>query len=185
MTGSLSLVIGPMASGKTSHLMREISRFRHIGKTVMIVNHDLDTRFGRDSIFSHDGHQIPCRMASSLLPLIKSARFQEAHVIVIEEVQFFHDAFLFCSEAADSFDKHIIAAGLQGTRIREPWPVVSQLVPIADHIHHLKGLCMGCRDGTLGSFTKRLAEEVPGQTLIGDMQAYACVCRNHYTHSFS
>ena len=178
--GQFSLVIGPMGAGKTSFLMREINRYRHIDKNVMVINHACDTRYGRDAIISHDGIEISCVMSTSLLTLLDQEQFAKADVIAIEEVQFFADAPAFCLEATEKHNKHVIAVGLQATRLREPWTTISNLIPIADEVRQLKGLCMVCRNGSSGSFTKRTAAEKLGQNLVGDLRSYTCVCRQHY-----
>lgn len=179
---TISLIIGAMGAGKTSALIREINRYRHIGKSVMVINHASDVRFGRDAIITHDREKIDCIMSNELTTLMKSACYASSDVICIEEVQFFEvpDVLNFCKKAADIDSKQIIIAGLQGDRHRRPWPVISALVPISDHIVHLTGLCNRCRDGTSGSFTKRTAPETSDDKLIGDLHDYTCLCRAHY-----
>ena len=42
--GYLDLIIGPMFSGKTEFLLRELNIFSIMGANVLYVNHELDTR---------------------------------------------------------------------------------------------------------------------------------------------
>lgn len=148
----------------------------------MVINHTSDTRFGRDAVITHDGAELPCKMVDQLMPIVDSHEYQRARVVALEEIQFFdvEDAIEFCKRAADRDGKHVIVAALQGSRHREAWPIVSGLIPLADKIRHLSGLCADCRDGTPGSFTRRITPEIPGQSLIGDSRDYACLCRCHY-----
>ena len=50
-----------MYSGKTTELIRRITRCRSIGKRVLVVNSKLDSRYsGKDSIISHDEYSYNC-----------------------------------------------------------------------------------------------------------------------------
>lgn len=180
--GTITLIIGAMSAGKTSALISEINRYRHIGKRVMVVNHASDVRFGRDAIITHDKGKIDCIMCNELSRLTDTEDYASSDLVCLEEIQFFDvpDVLNFCSRAADIDSKQVIIAGLQGDRHRNPWPVISALIPISDHIIHLTGLCNQCRDGTSGSFTKRTAPETDGNDLIGDLHDYTCLCRKHY-----
>ena len=48
--GFLDIIIGPMFSGKTNYLLKEITVFSIMGAKVLYINHSLDNR--SDSIFS-------------------------------------------------------------------------------------------------------------------------------------
>ena len=171
-------------AGKTSQLIREIKRYSSIGKAVMVINHKSDIRFGRNAIRTHDGSDMACEMTDTLMFWKGTDRYKLAEVIAIEEIQFFsaQDAKDFCIQAVEYDGKCIVAAGLQGSRHRDSWPTISALIPLADDIRHLRGLCSGCRDGTPGAFTRRITSE-DGNSLIGDGNDYACLCRKHYLYT--
>lgn len=172
-------------SSKSTTVASVINRYRHIGKRVLVINHSSDTRYGRDAIITHDGLQIPCMMTDMLEPILHSKDYEESDLVVLEEVQFYDptDVLAFCKQACDFDGKHVTAAGLQGTRHREPWPVISSLIPLAEKIVHLTGLCSACRDGTDAAFTKRIAPETQGESLVGGKDEYMCLCRRHYTET--
>lgn len=173
-----------MMSSKSTTVASVINRYRHIGKCVLVINHCSDTRYGRDAIITHDGLQIPCIMTDVLETILKTKEYQKADLVVLEEIQFYdpEDVLAFCKQACDVDGKHVTAAGLQGNRHREPWPVISALVPLAEKIIHLTGLCSACRDGTDAAFTKRVAPEVQGVSLVGGKDDYMCLCRHHYVN---
>ena len=181
-TGSLTLIIGSMMSSKSTTVASVVNRYRHIGKRVLVINHCSDTRYGRDAIITHDGLQIPCTMTAALEPILRTREYEESDLIVLEEIQFYDeiDVFAFCTRACDFDGKHVTAAGLQGDRHRESWPVISKLIPLAEKIIHLTGLCSVCRDGTSAAFTKRIAPELQGGSLVGGKDEYMCLCRRHY-----
>ena len=183
LIGSFTLIIGSMMSNKSTQLISHINRFRHIGRRVLVINHSKDTRYGRQSVITHDGLQLPCTMVDTLCPLFETEEYLSSDVIAIEEMQFFdsEDAVAFCTRACDLDGKHVIAAALQGDRHRDAWPTVSSLIPIADRIQQTTGLCTTCADGTPGCFTKRITPE--SENLVGGSKDYACLCRKHYVRT--
>ena len=51
--GSIHLILGCMFSGKTTELVRNIKRFRSIGRTTMVINYHLDNRYGENTVSTH------------------------------------------------------------------------------------------------------------------------------------
>ena len=105
--------------------------------------------------------------------------YQRADIIVIEELQFFPDAYEVITKIISRDDKTIITAGLTSDYKRQPFGDVLRLVPYADQVTHLRGLCCYCRDGTPGAFTLRTADDT-ATTLVAANDAYKVVCREHY-----
>lgn len=53
--GNISMILGPMFSGKSSQLLRKVRRYEHATKKCIVVNYDKDNRYGYDStIATHD-----------------------------------------------------------------------------------------------------------------------------------
>ena len=197
-TGSLTLYIGPMFSGKSSRLVQIINTRRAIGLNVLVVNHALDTRFNNkdtivthdeiepkdtptDSIFNHD-------MTSSIKLLHLKDLFydpltipavERADVICIDELQFFDDALRFIPILCNTLHKQVYAAGLIADYQQQAFGDVLNLIPHADAILHCTALCSVCNNGTPGPFTQRLTSH-QHQILIGAKNTYRSVCRQHY-----
>jgi thymidine kinase len=187
VTGRLELIIGPMFASKSTELIRIASRYKSIGKKIMAINHTYNNRYGTTNISSHD-HNIlnDCIVATNLAEIIENAdnrrQFEEADVIVIEELQFFADAYQNIIEWVDQYHKIIIAAGLSGDYRRESFGDIYRLIPHAEDITKLSAYCSICRDGTLGHFTQRFTEE-SDRTLVGSSDKYRAVCRYHFNTS--
>ena len=192
--GSLKIILGPMFSGKSTELIRHIRRYRAIGKTVLVVNHCLNQRYGSTGITTHDARERAStpsppkddfatlnltRLQSLLDDAAPRAALESADIVCIEELQFFEDAQRVVTALVEAHHKHVVAAGLVADYRRQPFGAVLTLLPLADEIVHLRALCAECCDGTLGSFTKRLgaAKET---TLVGTADEYRVVCRKHY-----
>ncbi len=178
----LILIIGPMFAGKSTELLRRVKRYQILNKKVLAVNHSNDTRYGPASeINTHDDESLKgCVFVSNLCDLIwedeTRKEYEDADVIVIDELQFFPDALTFVQKALDQDGKTIVAAGLKGDFNRIPFESVSQLIPYASTVIDIPALCRKCGDGTEAPFTKRTTASQE-KTLIGGADIYEAVCQ--------
>ena len=178
MTGYLHLITGPMMSGKTSRLITLIEKLSII-KKIYVINSTLDNRYNINSITTHNGTSIKSYSFEDLeLDFNKLKKIREEYdVIALDEIQFFSNLTDFIKICLE-LDFHIIACGLNGNYLQEPFGEVINLIPLCDKIEFLKGYCIQCKDGTKGSFTKRLSKN-NSEILIGNSNIYQCVCRKH------
>jgi thymidine kinase len=182
--GRLDLIIGPMYSGKSTHLIGAIYRYESIGKKVMCINHNIDNRYGTNVISSHNMVQRKCISTEKLVSIFDNTDYTDSHIVVIEEGQFFTDLLYFVERAVDMDKKHVIVAGLSGDFKRRPFGQILDLVPIADSIEKLTAFCKLCNDGTFAHFSKRIVggecETTTDPILVGTSDTYLPVCRFHY-----
>ncbi|OAY61162.1 thymidine kinase a [Manihot esculenta] len=179
-SGEIHVIVGPMFAGKTTTLLRRIQSESSDGRKVAVIKSNRDTRYGLDSIVTHDGVKLPC-MA---LPNLSSFRqkfgadaYEQLDVIGIDEAQFFEDLYDFCCEAADHDGKTLIVAGLDGDYLRRSFGSVLDIIPLADSVTKLTARCELC--GKRAFFTLRKTEETRIE-LIGGADVYMPVCRHHY-----
>ena len=178
--GRLELIIGPMYASKTTELIKITNRYKSIGKKILAVNHKINNRYGTCNIISHDSKELDdCIVVERLHELKQNKLYLESDIIIIEELQFFVDAFDFVKKATDIDKKVVIAAGLDGDSNREPFGDVLRLIPYAEKVTKLSALCQLCGDGTLAFFTKRLVDN-NNKILIGTKKEFISVCRRHY-----
>ena len=52
--GSITLILGPMFSGKSTELLRCIRRFEVARKRVVLLKFRADTRYSESAVVSHD-----------------------------------------------------------------------------------------------------------------------------------
>jgi len=165
-----------MFSGKSTELIRMVSRHRIIGKNVMVVNHRIDNRYSdKDDVVSHSGHGMAGIKVSKLSELDLS---QKPEVIAIDEAQFFEDLTDHVMHFVEDLGISVIVAGLSGDYKRNAFGNILELVPKCDHMVFTKAYCSLCKDGTEAVFTKRIVDE-QRQTLVGSTQ-YKAVCRKCY-----
>ncbi len=180
--GYLELIIGPMYAGKSTELIRIINRYKCLKKKITVINHVLNNRYGSSCLTTHNKDKIDnCILLSQLSELDKDLLIN-SDVIIIEELQFFNDAYNSIIEWCDIYHKSVVAAGLDGDFMRQPFGDVLKLIPHAEKITKLSALCKHCGDGTLAHFTKRITNnnEI---TLVGSDDIYEAVCRKHFLHN--
>ena len=180
--GRIELIIGPMFASKSTELIRLANRYKCIKKNILAINHKLNNRYGHQTITTHDKTVLDDCIITDNLASIKtkySELYKNADIILIEELQFFEDAFDFVTTSADIDHKIVIAAGLSGDFQREPFGDVMRLIPHAESVIKLSALCKFCGDGTPAYFTKRLVDS-DEKTLVGHNDKYEPVCRKHF-----
>ncbi|KRH36567.1 hypothetical protein GLYMA_09G011500v4 [Glycine max] len=123
-SGEIHVIVGPMFAGKTTSLLRRIQSETTNGRNVAIIKSSKDTRYGLDSIVTHDGAELPCwalENLSSFKQKFGIDAYEKLDVIGIDEAQFFDDLYEFCLQAADHDGKTVIVAGLDGNYLSRLW----------------------------------------------------------------
>ncbi|XP_059624806.1 thymidine kinase a-like [Cornus florida] len=179
-SGEIHVIVGPMFAGKTTTLLRRVKSECTAGRSVAIIKSNKDTRYGLDSIVTHDGVKFPCWPLSDLSSFRQKFgpdAYDKLDVIGIDEAQFFDDLYDFCRKAADHDGKTVIVAGLDGDYLRRSFGSVLDIIPLADSVNKLTARCELC--GKRAFFTLRKTEQTQTE-LIGGADVYMPVCRKHY-----
>tara|TARA_Y100000591_G_C21828867_1_gene698370 strand:- start:449 stop:976 length:528 start_codon:yes stop_codon:yes gene_type:complete len=173
----LQIILGPMFSGKSTELIRIIGRYDAINKSTLLINHTLDTRTD-ESVKTHSNIKRKAIKTNKLMDIYKTESFQKAEVIGIDEGNFYEDLHEFICKC-ENLKKIIVIVGLDGDYRKQKFGQVLDCIPKCNNITKLNALCMICKDGTPGIFTKRIAKDNK-QILVGADDAYMSVCRNCY-----
>jgi thymidine kinase len=186
----LKLYIGPMFSGKSTHLLTEINKYKHITSNIIVINHILDKKRHLELeksdgyLKTHDNKIFPAIMLNNLSEIYInesfSSKYKTADIIIIDEGQFYPDIFEFLKyELKLQRKKTFIVAGLSGDSNMCPIGDILKLVPLADEIYKLTAYCIYCKDATLASFTMKESKDKT-QITIGNAELYSPVCRKHH-----
>lgn len=178
--GYLELVIGPMFSGKTTHLIQAYKKYTYIGKRVMVINYADDKRYHDTMLSTHDKIMIPCVQTSKMRELWKNREFMNSEVVLINEGQFFADLYDAVLEMVDVHNKIVYICGLDGDFKREKFGSILELIPHCNKVIKLHSLCSSCKNGNPGIFSHRLTHD-ESQILIGS-DIYVPLCRKCYLH---
>jgi thymidine kinase len=179
---SLEIVLGPMFSGKSSYALSYIRRQRAIGKTVVVIKPNIDSRYSNEHVLvTHNKEQTPCivwPVYEVLNPLIPS--ITSADCIVLEETQFFKGVRKFVEYILRVSKKNILIVGLDGTAGQEPFGEIFECIPLATNVTKLCALCRRCGDGTVAPFTKKIySEDIRTVVDVGGAEKYESVCVKH------
>ena len=181
-TMSLRIVVGPMFAGKTSEIQSVVRRYGCLGKNVLVLTADIDTRYRRDAVVNHDQAAIPAHGVDvrGLEAVLTWPAFAAATAVVVDEAQFFVGCLVdFVRTAVDRYGKHVVVVGLDSDAEQRPFGDVLALAAHADSIEKKTALCRRCGDGTAAIFTKAIGLH-ESQVAVGGAEMYEPVCRRHY-----
>lgn len=180
---SITTIIGPMFSGKTSELIRLIDRKRIAKKNCLIIRHTGDNRFEyADNLSKHitthnefkyqkcDIIYLSDFSEDSLLSTICS-KYQ---VVGIDEGFFFKGINNFCNALAYR-GICVIVASLESSYQQNLFTEIGELIATSEIVIKLTAVCMMC-ENTEASFTIRTIES-DKEILVGSNDIYQAVCR--------
>lgn len=168
----ITLITGPMFCGKTTELIRRLTRAKIAGKNVILLRPAIDTR---DHLtHSRLSHSIEEKFIDETEPLSSSELFSY-DVIGIDEGQFFNDL-KFLVETFTKWGKTVVIAGLNGTSEQKPFQPILDLIPIAEEIIKLNSVCMKC-GSDYGTFTSYKGNDKDSDIKVGDEHEYEALCR--------
>lgn len=179
----LTVILGPMFSGKTSRLCFELNRYADIGMKVLYINSTQDTR--SDMMSSHSSgtvlnKRITTVKVESLNNIVDIINVHLYDVIGVDEASFFDDLSEII-EWVDYNEKIVIVSGLNNSFKREPFGHVVDLSRHADEVIKLNAKCHLClKEGHVvdAPFSYRIGEN-KDEVLIDDTK-YLALCRKHW-----
>mgnify|MGYP003682004469 CR=1 FL=1 len=174
--GHIELIIGPMFSGKTSHLIARAKRYTFQKKRIIVIKYISDTRYSDgNNISTHDNINYDAIVSNKNLgETLTEDILNNIDVILIDEGQFYDDLYNFCIEWVSN-GKIIIIAGLNGTYLQKPFGQIIDLIPQADIITKLSAVCAFCTADA--HFTTRIDNTDDTIEVIGSNDIYQPVCR--------
>ncbi len=168
----IELIIGPMFSGKTTELLRRLTRLQIGGNKVLLLRPNIDTR----GVLTHDclDHSIEELFVDNASDY---ERFKDVDVVGIDEGQFFPGLAKDATMLAN-MGKIVIISGLNATSEVEPFPEIQLCIPIAETITKLNAVCTQCGSQD-GSFTYYKKGNKTEKVLVGEHE-YTALCRKCY-----
>jgi thymidine kinase len=171
---TVEIIMGSMFSGKSTELLRRCRKYLSIDKKVVLINHQNDTRCDNE-LKTHDNLKMDALKAAHLCNVFIE---EDVDIIAIDEAQFFDDLYNFVL-MNEKKNIVILIAGLDGDSNREMFGEILKCIPLCNNVVKLSAMCNICKDGTKGSFSKRLTSN-KNKVCIGAEQEFMSVCRKHY-----
>jgi len=179
--GSLTLILGPMFSGKSTRLINYARKFKIINKKLLIFKHIIDNRYDTNFICSHNLDKEPCICIDDINLIFDHPDYKLSNIIIIEEAQFFPILLKPIKQMVDIDNKIVIISGLNGDSNRNNFGDIYNLIPFCDNIEFCSSLCKICSNGTPAIFSKKITLNTD-QILVGANDSYIAVCRYHYNN---
>ena len=172
---TVQIIIGSMFSGKSTELLRRCKTYTAINQNVLVINHSYDTRC-KNEIKTHDNVSFTAFKTKKLLDV---EICDDIKIVAIDESQFFDDLYDFVKRHEHK-EIVILIAGLDGDSNREMFGQILKCIPLCNSVTKLSAMCNVCKDGTLGSFSKRIDTQNNNKIFVGSNRDYLSVCRKHY-----
>jgi thymidine kinase len=179
---------GTVGSGKTLALVSVALTYRAQGKSVHIIQPEVDVRFGKGSVRSRLGIQVG---ADAVLPadadLVQHLP-AACDLILVDEVQFLsaNQIEALRAHATDS-DVPVICYGLRTDFLTRLFPGSARLMELADQIEEVKSVCLHCDRKAIFNLRFRDGRPIAEGPVIelGTEESYQGVCSHHYFRAFS
>ncbi|KAK8487453.1 hypothetical protein V6N11_076672 [Hibiscus sabdariffa] len=157
-----------MFAGKTTTLLRRIQAESNNGRIVAVIKSSKDTRYGLDSIVTHDGMKLPC-WALANLSLFRQKIGTDAMISLMSSASM-------KLNSLKTFMTSAVRLLIMMAKQRR-FGSVLDIIPIANSVMKLMARCEVC--GKQAQFTLRKTDERETE-LIGGADVYMPVCRQHY-----
>lgn len=180
-SGWVEVIVGCMFSGKTSELIRRLTRATIAKQKVVAFKPVVDDRHDTPHILSHEGffqdrREFEAVQIISAEELLRAS--EHAEVVGIDEVQFFDDKLPDVVEKLARQGKRVILAGLDMDYRGQPFGVVPELMARADEVSKTYAVCMIC--GHSATRSQRIADS-DETVLVGADSVYQARCRAHWS----
>ena len=185
MEPRLSIVIGPMFSGKSSYLITNINKCLEDNKKMIVINHNIDKRYNDvNHLTNHNKISVDCisfHLISDLFSYCKNKNIDlnEIDNIFIDESQFFTDLEENIKLMLIKYPKlRITCVGLDGDFQQNLFNdgQLLKLIPYAEKLIKLHSKCDIC--GEKAFFTKRTTKQ-KDQIIVASNNIYQPVCYIH------
>jgi thymidine kinase len=179
--GSIHLIFGPMFSGKTTELLRQMTRKKIANQDNILIKYSGDNRFDDVNIVTHNKITFESTRVSkgNCLKDTVSDLLEQQVIdtnVFIDEIQFFNDGAEICDMLANN-GYNVFACGLQGDYNRKIFPTIAKLIPLCEKITHLTSIDK--KSGKECTNTKRICDSDELE-LIGGDDLYQAVDRTNY-----
>jgi len=161
-----------MFSGKTEEMIRRLRRAEIARQNVAIFKPRIDKRYGDDHIVSHSDDRLKSIAVNSADEILSLAK--DAHVVGIDEAQFFKMDIVEVCESLASDGKRVIIAGLDQDYRGKPFEPIPQLLAVAEYITKTLAICVVC--GNPADRTQRKTQSGE-RIVVGAKDIYEARCR--------
>lgn len=144
MKGSLTVITGPMFSGKSTELIHRLRMHGIIRSSVGAFKSSLDDRYNATDITTHSNVTYPCITVSNPKQLLEYSTKHQYEVMGLDEAQFLGDTLPPIIQELVQNGTQVYIAGLSRDARNRPFGVMPQMLEMADQVIHLSAKCSVC-----------------------------------------
>lgn len=169
MAGGITVIAGPMFSGKTEHLISRLVQANARGLRAHAYKPRVDNRYAVGALVSHGGQRFPAR-------IYEDGVSSEADMIGVDEAQFLPESLTVHALEWAKEGRQVVVSGLDLNCFGEPFGAMSRLLALATEVVKLTSKCARC--GGVGTRSQRILplDFAHGQMFIGGSEAYEARC---------
>lgn len=179
--GELYVVSGPMFSGKTTTLIKNLQEYDEFEA----LKPDLDNRYSETEIASHTGLKVEARAipVDRIDDTVRDADLENCGALGIDEAQFFGEGIIDAVKYACGKGLDVYVAGLDKDFRGEGFGRVPELVRMSDSSEKLYAECVEC--GDKAGYTQRIIDGEPARydsptVVVGADELYEPRCGKHH-----
>ena len=177
--GRIEVICGPMFAGKSSELIRRVSRCVYAGQKSVIFSRD--SRYGEGQLKTHSGFECSVSFAESATDLLEQD-LSKIEVLGIDEGQFFGPELSNVCKILANRSIRVIVSGLDMDFEGQPFHNMANLMGIAEHVSKLSAICKvdGCSNLATRTFRTSTSKE---RILEGGGDDYMPTCRSCFNQN--
>lgn len=175
--GRLTVIAGPMFSGKTTYLIKKLNKLKD--KNILVVKPKIDNRYHPNKISTHNGKSFPATAVNRNNPHSISSLYSiDLNFLFIDEINFWPFDILW-PQIEFFLKKGLItfAAGLFYDFHRQPFGATLPLSKKADKTIELFAICDGCGKKARFNYRKK---NISQQIVISANKLYGACCSKCY-----
>jgi thymidine kinase len=161
-----------MFSGKTEELIRRLRRAQIAKQKVAVFKPRIDKRYSAEHIVSHSEQSLVSTVVDDASEILRLG--SDAHVIGIDEGQFFKANLVDVCDILANQGKRVIVAGLDQDFRGKPFEPMPQLLAVAEYITKTLAICVVC--GNPADRTQRTTASSE-RVVVGAKDMYEARCR--------
>lgn len=190
-TGNLTVIKGPMFSGKSNELIEQMVRFKYARETTQLFKPVIDDRGeGLKIVRTHSRNEMEALAVEAPQGILDNLK-KDVGVIGVDEVEFF-DRDIVPMVLGLMYDRglRVVVAGLPTDFRGEPFGSMPELLARADKVIERTAVCtFDCGDGLAceepATMTQRLINRQPAKwsdpvVKVGAEDYYEARCRRHH-----
>ncbi len=177
VAGKLTVIVGPMYSGKTTELLSYVEIYDLGKKAYSVFKPSIDTRYGTETVKAHSGIEVKATVISDPEEILRHID-ESTQAVFIDEVQFLPPSLSDVAKNLVDRGIDVFCAGLDLSFKQNPFETTAKLLALADVVIKKKAVCSIC-----GEHNATLTFKISGgenEIDVGGKEKYIAVCRDCY-----